>query len=630
MSSPITPRAPGPARDDRRATARADAAAPRRAVERTPDGPAGTLPRPQVVATLAGVLLSLLLAGLDQTIVSTAGPAIQRDLAMSPALYPWITTAYLVASTVMVPIYGKLSDTYGRKPVLLAAIGIFLAGSVLCGISPSTPALIAARAVQGLGAAGLFTSAFAVIADIFPPAVRGKYTGLVGAVFGVASVVGPLVGGFLTDRFGWHWVFFVNIPVGAIAVWFVAARMPRLGGHPGEKPRLDLAGAFWLMVAVVPLLLALSVGHAEGAPADGAAAAHGGWTSPLRLGLFALALVGAVLFVRTERRAADPVVDLRLFRSRVVSLSIGATFVLGAGFLSAVVFLPLFMVNVAGVSATRAGLTMTPLTLGMVTGSIVSGRVVTRLGRYKKLMLGALALLLAGFAVMALTIEPTSTQGELTVKMVLLGLGMGPTLPLYTLVVQNATPPEDIGVVTAASTFARSLGQVFGVALVGSVFAATLATAVEPHSAADLPALTHAARPLDQQSLAPTAAAAGESSAGGFGFDAARVRRRLGEGPPPQTQDAAAAGGDVAAAVAGTPSPGAPEAGSAAAVVTSDRAAALGAVDALGAAFRRAFTDAIRRLYQVGMAFVVLGALLTLFIPELPLRGRTAPPLPAE
>jgi EmrB/QacA subfamily drug resistance transporter len=545
----------------------------------------------------------------------------------------------------MVPIYGKLSDTFGRRPVLLAAIGIFLLGSVLCGVSPSTSTLIAARAVQGLGAAGLFTSAFAVIADIFPPAVRGKYTGLVGAVFGVASVVGPLAGGFITDHFGWHWVFFVNVPVGAVAIWFVVARMPSLGGRPGVRPRLDLPGAFWLIVAVVPLLLALSVGHGEGVPGSEPSAAA--WASPLRLGLIALSLAGAVLFVRTERRAADPVVDLRLFRQRVVALSIAATFILGAGFLSAVVFLPLFMVNVAGVSATRAGLTMTPLTLGMVAGSIVSGRVVTRLGRYRKLLLGSVVLLFAGFALMAFTIAPTSTQGELTVKMVLLGLGMGPTLPLYTLVVQNATAPEDIGVVTAASTFSRSLGQVFGVALVGSVFAATLAGALARESAATLAALPPGARALVAEALqadaATTAAPAGEGAGGGFGFDAARVRRRLAAGPPPRAQDAAAAGGDVAAAATGVPSPGAPARSSAAAVVTArgaapalavpavasaDRAAALGAVDALGAAFRRAFTTAIQRLYQVGMVFVAVGALLTFFIPEIPLRGsRAAPPL---
>lgn len=640
MSSPTIPRTAGdpPATPgDRRAEPRADAQTgepdDRRILARTGDGTASTLPRPQVIATLAGVLLSLLLAGLDQTIVSTAGPAIQRDLAMSPALYPWITTAYLVASTVMVPIYGKLSDTYGRKPVLLTAIGIFLGGSVLCGLSPSTPALIAARAVQGLGAAGLFTSAFAVIADIFPPAVRGKYTGLVGAVFGLASVVGPLAGGFLTDRLGWHWVFFVNLPLGALAVWFVWARMPQLGGRPGEKPRLDLAGAVWLVVAVVPLLLALSLGHGGnaapgGGDPGGTPASSHAWTSPRSLALFAAALVGAALFVRTERRAADPVIDLGLFRRRVVALSIASTFVLGVGFLSAVVFLPLFMVNVVGVSATRAGLTMTPLTLGMVAGSIVSGRVVTRLGRYKALLLGALALLFAGFAMMALTIQPTSTQAELTVKMILLGLGMGPTLPLYTLIVQNATPPSEIGVVTAASTFARSLGQVFGVALVGSVFAATLAGTVANETARALAPLPPSARALLVAATRPGASAAGsaaggeapapEAPAAGFGFDAAGVRARL--------HQEVAAGGDVGAAAAGAPSPS----GAAAAVRAPDRAAALGAVGALEAGFKRAFTTAIRRLYQTGMAFVVLGALLTFFIPELPLRGRVGPPVPAE
>jgi EmrB/QacA subfamily drug resistance transporter len=506
--------------------------------------------------------------------------------------------------------------------VLLVAIGIFLTGSVLCGLSPTTATLIAARAVQGLGAAGLFTSAFAVIADIFPPAVRGKYTGLVGAVFGLSSVIGPLVGGFLTDHLGWHWVFFVNLPIGALAVWFVWSRMPRLGGGPGAKPKLDLAGAFWLVVAVVPLLLALSLGRGENASPGAAPESSHGWTSPRSLALFATSLAGTLLFLRTERRAESPVINLAIFRRRVVSLSLAATFVLGAGFLSAVVFLPLFMVNVAGVSATRAGLTMTPLTLGMVAGSVLGGRAVTRLGRYKGLMLGALALLFAGFTLMAFTIQPTSTQGELTLKMILLGLGMGPTLPLYTLAVQNATPAGEIGVVTAASTFARSLGQVFGVALVGSVFAASLASSVADETARALAPLPPGARAALQAAARPAAGAPaaveGAEAGGGFGFDAAAVRARL--------RQQAASGGDVGAAAAGAPSPS----GAAAAVRGPDPSAALGAVDALEQAFKRAFTTAIRHLYQTGMAFVALGALLTLFIPGLPLRGGRAAPMPAE
>jgi EmrB/QacA subfamily drug resistance transporter len=545
------------------------------------------LTRAERVATLTGVLLGLLLAGLDQTIVSTAGPAIQRDLRIAPSLYPWITTAYLVSSTVMVPVYGKLSDTRGRKPVLLAAIALFLLGSVLCGLSPTTGALVASRAVQGLGAAGLFTTAFAVIADLFPPRERGRYTGLVGAIMGLSSVVGPLVGGFLTDHFGWHWVFFVNLPIGAVALWFIVTRMPRLGGTArDERPPLDLPGVLWLVVAVVPLLVALSLARSgPGAEASGLA-----WGSPAILAMLATAFVGAALFLRRERRAPDPIVDLRLFRNRTVAYGIAATFVLGAGFLSAVVFLPLFMVNVVGVSATRAGLTMTPLTLGMMVGSVLSGRLAARTGRYKSLMLGGLALLALGFAIMAFTLSPDSGQTELTLKMVLVGLGIGPTLPLYTLAVQNAASGREIGVVTAASTFSRSLGQVMGVALVGSVFAGALAGALSRETGRVLAGLPPGARVL-LASAAPTAVATGAEETAGVSFDPARVRAQLSR--------AMASGGAV------------PE---------SDRAAAVGAVDRLAEAFKVAFTVAIERLYLVGLGFVAVAAALTLRIPQLPLR----------
>ena len=587
-------------------------------------------------------MLSLLLAGLDQTIVSTAGPAIQRDLRISPALYPWLTTAYLVSSTVMVPVYGKLSDSRGRRPVLLAAIAIFLGGSVLCGLSQSTLALIAARAVQGLGAAGLFTTAFAVIADLYPPAVRGKYTGLVGAVMGLSSVVGPLVGGVLTDELGWHWVFFINLPIGAAAVWAVLTRMPRLGGTDRpDRPPLDLPGIAWLVVAVVPLLVALSTARQDPVPGDGG----WGWTSAPILLMLATSALGVALFLRTERRARDPLIDLALFRHRVVRYGIGASFVLGAGFLSAVVFLPLFMVNVVGVSATRAGLTMTPLTLGMVVGSIASGRLVSRIGRYRTLLLGSLVLLFVGFAIMAFTLTPSSTQGELTLKMILVGVGIGPSLPLYTLIVQNGTPDDEIGVVTAAATFARSLGQVLGVAVVGTVFATTLAGALARETGAVLATLSPGARALLAQATpavgrtAPRGAA--EEGGAGVAFDGDAVRARL--------RQATAAGSDVLAATQATPTPGAapaaaPEAGPpepattpalapgappSAALDAGERAAALAAVDRLHAAFARAFTTATSRLYLVGLLFVVAGFLLTLRIPELPLRrGATPTPTP--
>jgi EmrB/QacA subfamily drug resistance transporter len=458
------------------------------------------LTRRERVAALTGVLLALLLAALDQTIVATAGPAIQRDLLIAPATYPWITTAYLVASTVMVPIYGKLSDLFGRKPVLLAGVSIFLAGSLLCGLSPNVGMLITARAVQGLGAAALFTSAFTVIADLFPAAERGKYAGLIGGVMGIASVVGPLVGGVLTDAFGWHWVFFVNLPIGAIAIWFISQRMPPLAtgavAAGGRRPRIDYAGAAMLVLGVVPLLLALTLGGAEG---DAAGAQ--GWTRWPVLALLALAAMGVAGFVVVERRATDPILDFRLFRSRTVGLGTAAVFLLGAAFLAAVVFLPLFLVNVIGVSATRAGLTMMPLTFGVVTGSIGGGQIVARTGRYRVLMLLALAVMSAGFAVMAFTLSPATSQLEVTLRMVLVGLGIGPTFPIYTLLVQNASDPRDLGVVTAALTFSRSLGQVIGVAVLGSLFAVTLGDALAAHGsgpAAAAEAFTDATRRLYQ------------------------------------------------------------------------------------------------------------------------------------
>lgn len=423
--------------------------------------------------TIVASLLGLFLAALDQTIVATAGPAIQRDLRIPPSLYVWITTGYLVASTVMVPVYGKLSDLFGRKRILLTGITIFVLGSLLCGVSQGTFQLVAARVVQGLGAAALFTSAFTVIADLFPPHLRGKYQGLFAAVFGLSSVLGPLAGGFITDLFGWHWVFFINVPLGLVAFALATLKMPSLRPQHARRPRIDVLGTLLLIAGLTPLLLALSFGR----PAGSAGATGWSWGSPQILGLLLVAAVGITLFVLVERRAAEPVVDFAQYREPAFALSASAAFVLGSSFLAGPVFLPLFLVNVVGVSATRAGISMMPLTAGIVIASGLSGQVATRLGRYRPVILSALAFLVVAFAVMAFTLTPESTLGEVSVKMALIGIGMGPTLPLYTLAIQNAVPRERLGVATSAITFARSLGQVLGVAVLGSIFAATLAAA---------------------------------------------------------------------------------------------------------------------------------------------------------
>lgn len=569
------------------------------------------LTRAQKVVTMTGVLLALLLAALDQTIVATAGPAMQVDLRIDAAHYPWLTTAYLVASTVMLPIYGKLSDIFGRKPILVVGIVLFVTGSVLCGLSRTSLHVILARVVQGLGSASLFTSAFTVVADLFPPAVRGKYQGLTGAVFALSSVVGPLLGGFLTDAFSWHWVFFINLPVGVVALGFILLKMPALHPTVGEtRPRLDLAGALALMLAVVPLLLALSLGR------GGSAGGTGGypWGSGRILGLFALSAVGFGLFVLAERRAADPLIDLDLFRNRIFAVGNATVFILGAGFLSAVVFLPLFMVNVVGLSATRSGLTLTPLTLGVVAGNVLAGQLVSRIGRYRVLMLVSLVVLTVGYALMGFTLTPGSTQAEVTAKMVLVGVGMGPSLPLYTLAIQNAVPPGQVGVATSAVTFFRQIGSTIGVALLGTVFAATLASSL---SEGTTKAMAHLPPEVREQFQASgTGGSGGEGLESGQGFSAKQMEAELREG-------FAARELELETKLTG------PAKAEAMSRLRAEEARTLAAVDEMGQALKDGFTEAISAIYRIAIFISVLGFLLTLFLPERPLR-RTNAPLPPE
>jgi len=429
--------------------------------------------------TFAGILIAMFLGALDQTIVSTALPRIVEDLG-GLERYAWVFTAYLVASTVLVPVVGKLADMYSRKTIELVAVSIFLTGSFLCGVAgefgplpllgDAMNQLIVFRAVQGIGASGLFSLAFIVIADLYPPAVRGKYQGYVSAVFGVASILGPLLGGFLTDNAGgiipgvegWRWVFYVNVPFGALAIWFIATRMPPL--RPvGERGKLDGFAAALLIGGLVPFTIALQLDRSEYP-----------WGSPVTVGMLAASLVVLALFVWRTLRSEYPILDLSLFRNRVFRTASVATLLHGAAFLSTVAFLPLFVVNVMGVSATGAGLALIPLTLGVTVGAISGGQLVSHIGRYRLLMLIGGAIFATGVLLISL-LDENASLGRVSLYMVITGLGVGPALPLYTLAVQNAVDVRRIGQATSATQFFRQIGGAVGTAVLGTVLSTSLA-----------------------------------------------------------------------------------------------------------------------------------------------------------
>jgi len=436
------------------------------------------LPRRDLVLTVGGLMLGLLLAALDQTIVGTAMPRIVAEL-QGFQHYAWVTTAYLLTSTAVVPISGKLSDMYGRKVFLIGSAAMFVLTSALCGLSQDMTQLIVFRGLQGLAGGVLTSTVFTVISQIFPPAERGRIQGVFSGIFGLASIVGPLLGGYLTDNLSWRWVFYVNLPVGLIALTVLWFSFPNIRPVVRER-RIDYLGAVTLVAGVVPLLLALSWGGNDYP-----------WDSPTILGLFALAAVMLVTFVWIESRAVEPIIPLSLFRNRIVSVSVLALMLMAIGMFGTILFIPLFIQGVIGTTATQSGTVMMPMMVVMITSSIVGGQIISRTGRYKIIGLYGMTVMTLGMFLLS-GMGPDTDYLTAVRNMMIVGLGLGPTMPVFTLAAQNAVKMSQLGVVTSLTQFARSIGSTLGVAIFGTIltnrFAPAVLAALPPGVKAALPA----------------------------------------------------------------------------------------------------------------------------------------------
>jgi len=405
------------------------------------------------------ILLGLFLAALDNTVVGTALPKIATDL-RGNELFTAVFTAYLLTATVSGPIYGKLSDLYGRRPIMLFGVGLFLVGSLLSGLSQEMWQLVLFRGVQGLGAGALFPIALAVVGDLFSPAERGKYSGLLGAVFGLAAVIGPAVGGILTDTIGWQWVFFINLPLGAVVLAVIWRLLPRIKGPEGSRS-IDYLGAAVFSAAVVAVLVGFTNMQNEDL------------TSPWVGGAIALGLVLAGAFVFIESRAEEPILPLDIFRHRTVVISVASMFLVAFGFFAAVVFLPRWFQVVVGSSATESGYQILPLLAGLILSATAAGQIVARTGRYKLLMLGSLSLLAVGLFL--LTNLRTDTPVPLIwLWMLLAGIGIGPSFAVFTIIVQAAVPFRQLGAATSSLTFFQQVGGTIGLSIAGTIFGTTL------------------------------------------------------------------------------------------------------------------------------------------------------------
>ncbi len=541
------------------------------------------------------ILMALFLAALDQTIVATALPRIVEDL-QGVDRYAWVATAYLLASTSLALVYGKLADTYPRKHVTLGATFLFLGGSMLCGLAgefdtipllgDGMTQLILFRGIQGAGGGGLFAMTFIVIADLFTPAERGRYQGLVGAVFGVASVLGPVVGGLLTDYAGglipgvegWRWVFYVNLPVGGVALAFIVRRMPRLEPH-GARTRPDLISGALLLAGLIPFILSLQLDKRRHPwlpwTGDAAAEGLGAWLTPVSLAV-GLAVLGA--FVRRNRASPSPILDFSLFRDDVFRRANLTSFFFGSAFMAISIFLPLFLVYVLGVSATRAGAALIPFSLGIVLSATLAGQVVNRVGYTRPIFAGGLLFLLS--VLLLATMGAEVPYARVTAYMVLAGLGVGPGMPLFTLAVQNAVDVRFIGQATSAAQFFRQMGATVGAAVMGTVLGTTLGAAF---ATIELP---------PEVLAAPDASVEEMVSTGGAELPErirAVYRERADAARDPEARRRLLAEGEVRA-------------------------------EQIGQEVRGAFALATSRIYWLTALLVFVAVLMTLRIPELPLR----------
>ncbi|HEU4674008.1 MAG TPA: MDR family MFS transporter [Candidatus Limnocylindrales bacterium] len=514
----------------------------------------------QKLEILGAILLAMFLFALDQTVVGTALPRIVTDLHGND-LYTWAVTVYLLTATISGPIYGKLSDLFGRRPIILGAVALFLVASILSGLSADMTQFIAFRGLQGLGGGAVFPVALAVIADLYTPAERGKYLGLFGAVFGLSSLLGPGLGGFITDTWSWHWIFFVNVPIGLVSLAILWRLLPPIR-RPEAARNIDYLGAAVFTLAIAPFLVGLTNKQT------------GEWTDPAVGGLALVGLAFGALFLWVESRAPEPIVPLSLFRLRSFSISVAATLLASFGFFGAIIFLPRWFQTVGGASATESGYSLLPLLAAMIVTAVASGQIVARTGRYRVLLVGSLGLLAVALVLMT-NLSATTDRPTLWLWMVLAGIGIGPTLAVFTLVVQNAVPHEEVGVATSSLTFFQQIGGTIGLTIAGTLFASRL---VE-----EMP------------------------------------RQLVAAGVPPQFADAFASGGAGGGSVDLTAT-GDLGARILAAVPDAFRSVVEPMIPAIVTGIHEAFSIALASTFWVGIAGAIVAAVIVAFLPEARMR----------